>query len=119
MGFVITEFLKMPPLPAQYQHQSGHVELVRYLAAEGARVEPGTSIVLIENWWASFEVVCEVHARLAKNLLDSLPGMLIEEGSDLAFLVLEPDWLPKDGKFSSLKHISDKRIKPRPMRDSA
>ncbi len=86
MGFVITEFLKLPALPARYQHQSEQVELIRYLAAEGTTVEPGSPVVLIENWWATFEVVCEVRAKLAKNLLDSLPGVLLDEGSELVFL---------------------------------
>jgi hypothetical protein len=119
VGFVITEFLKLPPLPDQYRHQSGHVEVLRYLVAERTTVEPGTSVLLVENWWATFEVVCEVRAVVAKNLLDSLHGVQVQEGSELAFLILEPDCLPPDGKFSSLKHLSDKRIKPRSTRESA
>lgn len=76
MGFVITEFATIPALPAQYRHQTNRVSIVRYLVPEGTDIEPGTPLVLIENWWARFELISEVRARVAKNLLDAVPEII-------------------------------------------
>lgn len=110
MGFIITEFARVPNPEPQYRHQSNRMTVVAYLAKEGARIEPGAPIVRLENFWAVFEVLSDVPARIAKNLYDWAPSITLSTGSELALLVYEDD-LPKDTPLFSTRVVSVKREK--------
>jgi hypothetical protein len=112
MGIVLTEIAKIPVVPAKYRHQSGVVKLVKYLVAEGTSVEPGTPLALLENWWARFELVCEVKAIAAKNLLDGVPGITLSEDSPVTFLLIDPGDFTKGATLCAIRHIEDIRARP-------
>ena len=54
-------------------------------------LDPGTPLAVLENWWARFELICEVKAIAAKNLLDRVPGISLSEGSPITLLLIDPD----------------------------
>lgn len=89
MAFVITEFARVPEPEAQYRHQSNHMSVARYFVKEGGRVAAGEPIVLLENYWARFELVADVPALVAKNLYDWASGVQLAVGAEVALLAYD------------------------------
>ncbi len=110
MGFLITEFLRVPKPEQAYQHQLDSMTVLEYLADEGTRVEAGSPIVRLENYWAVFEVSSTVPARIAKNLYDWTPSITLSTGREISLLVFDDD-LPKNASLFSTRVVSIKREK--------
>ena len=75
-------------------------------------LDPGTPLAVLENWWARFELICEVKAIAAKNLLDRVPGISLSEGSPITFLLINPDDVTEGMTLCTLRHVADVRVKP-------
>jgi pyruvate/2-oxoglutarate dehydrogenase complex dihydrolipoamide acyltransferase (E2) component len=45
-------FFSVPQLPPEVAHQSDLVEIRKYLPTEGSRLDVGSPVALIENYWA-------------------------------------------------------------------
>lgn len=103
MGVVITEIARVPEPEPALRHQSNRMSLVRYLVKEGGHVEAGEPFVLLENYWARFELVAEVPALVAKNLFDWVPGISLEIGSELALLAFDETMLSKGKPLISVR----------------
>ena len=110
MGFIITEFARIPEPEEQYQHQSNSMTVIAYLAKEGSRIEAGAPIVRLENFWAVFEVLSIVPAHIAKNLYDWTPSITLSTGSEIALLIYDDD-LPKDTPLFATRVVSVKKEK--------
>jgi hypothetical protein len=110
MGFIVTEFVRVPEPEVRYRHQSNAMTVVAYLATEGSRIKAGAPIVRLENWWAVFEVVTAVPATVAKNLYDWAPSITLSTGREIALLAYDDD-LPKDAVLFSTRVVSVKHEK--------
>jgi hypothetical protein len=109
---LIYDFANVPEPSPEYHHQSNTMALVRYRAAEGQRLSAGAPIVLLENWWAVFEVSITVPAVLAKNFFDGVPGIELPVGTPVALLFFEPDDLTSERPVFDTRVVSQKRERP-------
>ncbi|MEQ8859966.1 MAG: hypothetical protein RIC56_15085 [Pseudomonadales bacterium] len=112
MAALIYEFARIPKPPTQFRHQRDTMAVVHYVAEEGERVEPGEPLVLLENWWARFELVCRAPGTVAKNLFDAVPGIEVPTDTAVVFLFFDPADLPKVGELFELRHLADVRERP-------
>jgi hypothetical protein len=110
MGFIITDFARVPTPEPQLQHQSNRMDIAAYLIKEGSAIQAGTPIVRLENWWAVFELITNVPAKLEKNLYDWAPGISLSVGSEIALLSYS-EGLPQGACLFSTRVVSIKRMK--------
>lgn len=89
---LLYHFVTVPPLPKDVQHQSGTVEIVRYLVPEDHDVEADTAILTVRNWWAEMEVLAGISGHLVTTIFKSFwcEGGQIRVGEPIALLVVDP-----------------------------
>ena|SRR5579864_3983833 len=103
-------FLPVPQIPLDFAHQSNQVELVKYLAKEGGRVQRGTPIALVENWWAVFQLNANGQGILKKTFFD--PGTSISVGDPIAIIGADGENIPYGQSYAVLEVVKMKREKP-------
>jgi hypothetical protein len=85
-------FFSIPDLPPEVSHQSNLVEIRKYLAAEGSRVEVGSTIALIENYWAVMTLKANGKGILTKTFFK--PGTSVKIGDPIAIISADGEGLP-------------------------
>jgi pyruvate/2-oxoglutarate dehydrogenase complex dihydrolipoamide acyltransferase (E2) component len=103
-------FLPVPQIPPDVAHQSNQVELIKYLAKEGSKVEVGTPIALVENWWAVFQLKANGVGTLKKTFFD--PGTTISVGDPIAIIGADGESIPYGQSYATLEVLKTKREKP-------
>jgi 2-oxoglutarate dehydrogenase E2 component (dihydrolipoamide succinyltransferase) len=103
-------FVKVPPLPPEISHQSNSVEVQKYLIKEGARVEEGTPLILLENYWATVQLRVPGQGIVKKLLFD--PGTTVRIGDPIAIISADGEAVPQDKTGPSLEIVRNKRTKP-------
>ena len=103
-------FLPVPQIPPEVAHQSNQVELVKYLAKEGSKVERGTPIALVENWWAIFQLMANGQGILKKTFFD--PGTSVSVGDPIAIIGADGEDIPYGQSYAVLEVVKMKREKP-------
>jgi len=104
-------FAKVPSLPPEVQHQSNAVEVVEYLAREGAAVQPGTPLLRVANWWAEMELDSVSRGFLAKTFFD--PGTRVLIGDPFAIIHCDGEDAPGKSPTAGLRVTRTLREKPR------
>jgi pyruvate dehydrogenase E2 component (dihydrolipoamide acetyltransferase) len=87
-------FFPVPQIPPEVAHQSNLVELVKYLAREGSKVDKVVPIALVENWLAVFQLRANGPAILKKTFFD--PGTSITVGDPIAIIGPDGEAIPYD-----------------------
>jgi len=103
-------FFPVPQIPPEVAHQSNQVELVKYLANEGDKVDKGMPIALVENWWAIFRLSANGPGILKKTFFD--PGTSITVGDPIAIIAADGEDIPYGQSHSVLEVVKMKREKP-------
>jgi len=103
-------FFPVPQIPPEVAHQSNQVELVKYQAKEGSKIEKGTPIALVENWWAVFQLRANSPGVLKKTFFD--PGTSIKVGDPIAIIGADGENLPYGQNYAVLEIVKTKREKP-------
>ena len=103
-------FVSIPDLPPEVSHQSNLVEIRRYLAAEGSRVEVGSTIALIENYWAVMTLKANGKGILTKTFFK--PGTSVKIGDPIAIISANGEALPYGTDHAILEVGERKRNKP-------
>jgi pyruvate/2-oxoglutarate dehydrogenase complex dihydrolipoamide acyltransferase (E2) component len=94
-------FFTIPKLPSEVAHQSNQVEVREYLATEGKTIEPGTPIVLIENYWALMRLKANGNGILKKTFFT--PGTSVKVGDQSPSSVVMENRFPMDRAIPSLR----------------
>jgi pyruvate/2-oxoglutarate dehydrogenase complex dihydrolipoamide acyltransferase (E2) component len=102
-------FLPVPQIPPEVAHQSNQVELLKYLTKEGSKVERGTPIALVENWWAVFQVRANGQGIVKKTFFD--PGTSIVVGDPIAIIGADGEDIPYGQSYAVLEVVNVKREK--------
>jgi pyruvate/2-oxoglutarate dehydrogenase complex dihydrolipoamide acyltransferase (E2) component len=105
-------FIKILPLPPDVAHQSNLVDVRKYLLKEGDKVQHGTPIVAIENYWALMELRANGTGIVKKILFDS--GTTVKIGDPVAIIGADGEAIPHSKNDSFLEIVKNKRNKPRP-----
>lgn len=105
-------FIKIPSLPPDVSHQSNLVEVRKYLLKEGDKVQRGTPIVTIENYWALMQLRANGSGIVQKILFDS--GTTVKIGDPIAIIGADGEAIPRSKNDSLLEIVKNKRNKPRP-----
>jgi pyruvate/2-oxoglutarate dehydrogenase complex dihydrolipoamide acyltransferase (E2) component len=103
-------FFPVPQIPPEVAHQSNQVELVKYQAKEGSKIEKGTPIALVENWWAVFQLRANGPGVLKRTFFD--PGTSIRVGDPIAIIGADGENLPYGQNYAVLEIVKTKREKP-------
>jgi pyruvate/2-oxoglutarate dehydrogenase complex dihydrolipoamide acyltransferase (E2) component len=103
-------FFPVPELPREVAHQSGNVDLKRYLVAEGDSVDAGTPIAVIENYWAKMLLKANGKGIVMKTILK--PGVTAKVGDPIATIGADGEDIPYRKPYAILEVIELKRRKP-------
>jgi pyruvate/2-oxoglutarate dehydrogenase complex dihydrolipoamide acyltransferase (E2) component len=103
-------FVKVPKLPPEVSHQTGSVEVVRYMVGENQPVKKGQTIVLVQNWWARMALKAVGSGYVSKTFFD--PHTQVSEGVPFAIVECDPEDGPKDGHTCELEVVERIREKP-------
>jgi pyruvate/2-oxoglutarate dehydrogenase complex dihydrolipoamide acyltransferase (E2) component len=103
-------FFPVPPIPPEVAHQSNQVELIKYLAKEGSKVDKGMPIAMVENWWAVFQLRANGPGILKKTFFD--PGTSIAVGDPIAIIGADGEAIPYGQSYAVLEVVKMKREKP-------
>ena len=102
-------YLSVPDLPADVAHQSNLVEIRKYLATEGTRLEFGSPVALIENYWAFMTLKANGKGVLRKTFFE--PGTSVKIGDPIAVVRADGEDVPY-GKEPLVEITERKREKP-------
>ena len=103
-------FFTVPNLPAEISHQSNQVQLQQYLLQEGAPVDSGTPVAVVENYWAKMQLKAKGKGILEKTLFR--PGTHVKIGDPIAIIGADGEELPHERNCSILEVMTIKRRKP-------
>lgn len=103
-------FVPVPKLPPEVSHQSNNVDLIKYVAAERGKVNIGTPIALVENFWAVIEITATSPGLLKKTFFDS--HTVIPIGDPIAIIEADGENLPYGKDRSKARIVKMKRDKP-------
>jgi pyruvate dehydrogenase E2 component (dihydrolipoamide acetyltransferase) len=106
-------YFSVPKLPPEIAHQSNLVEIRKYLASEGSRVEVGSPIALVENHWAVITLKANGKGILKKTFFDR--GASVKIGDPIAIIGADGECIPHGTDLAVLEVTEHKRSKP--MRD--
>ncbi|HXZ26947.1 MAG TPA: biotin/lipoyl-containing protein [Terriglobales bacterium] len=102
-------FVRVPELDPTVQHQSGTVDVVRYLLNEGDQVSPGTPLALVENYWALLRIAATGPGYVSKTFFR--PGMTVKVGDPIAIVNADGEDLPYDKPSATIEVVERKRAK--------
>jgi pyruvate/2-oxoglutarate dehydrogenase complex dihydrolipoamide acyltransferase (E2) component len=103
-------FLRIPKLLPEVAHQSGTVEIKKYLLREGRPVNAGTPIVLVENYWAIMQFETVGTGVFRKAFFDE--GMIVKIGDPIGIVATDGDDLVYDKDNLTVKVIEMIRERP-------
>jgi pyruvate/2-oxoglutarate dehydrogenase complex dihydrolipoamide acyltransferase (E2) component len=103
-------YVNVPRLPPAIQHQSGAVEVIRYLVTEGDRVSAGTPLVRVQNWWAVMEFDAAGAGFVSKTFFDR--GTHVNVASPFAIITCDPEDRPRTEESCVVRVIKRLRDKP-------
>jgi pyruvate/2-oxoglutarate dehydrogenase complex dihydrolipoamide acyltransferase (E2) component len=103
-------YVKVPRLPPAVQHQTGSVEVVKYLAREGDHLVAGTPLVQVENWWAVMEFDAVGPGLLSKTFFGR--GTLVKVADPFAIVICDPEDGPHSEESCTIRVIEHLREKP-------
>lgn len=103
-------FFRVPKLPHEVAHQSGTVDIQKYLISEGQRVGIGTPIALVENYWAVMQINANGNGILKRTFFDA--GSSVQYDDPIAIIICDGEDVPPRDSQATLKVIRMKRTKP-------
>jgi len=103
-------FFAVPQLPPEVSHQSNRVEIKRYLLREKSRVQAGTPVALIENFWAVMTLKANGKGSLQKTFFE--PGAIVGIGDPIAIIGADGEDIPYGKPLVLLEVTERKRLKP-------
>ena len=103
-------FFKVPELPSKIAHQSNQVQIRKYLVREGAPVEIGTPVALVENWWAGMVLKANGKGLLTKRIFE--PGTQVKVGDPIAVIGANGENIPYERDYVLLEVTQHKRRQP-------
>ena len=107
-------FVRVPELPHDVAHQSGQVQLIRYLVEERDWIEPGSGVALIENWWAEMRLEATSKGLVKKLLFEPHTAMSI--GTPIAIVGCDGEEAPCGKPEVTLTVVRRIRKKPHARR---
>jgi pyruvate dehydrogenase E2 component (dihydrolipoamide acetyltransferase) len=79
-------------LPREVSHQSDTVEIQKYLVADGGKVDVGTPVAVIENYWAVMNLKANGPGIVTKTFFS--PGTVVRVGDPIAIISADGESLP-------------------------
>jgi pyruvate/2-oxoglutarate dehydrogenase complex dihydrolipoamide acyltransferase (E2) component len=110
-------YFPVPTLPPEISHQSNIVEIRRYLAAEGSVVDVGTSIVVIENYWAVMTLKANGKGILRKIFFER--GTSVKIGDPIAIIGSDGENISYGKEYASVEITERKRQRPSGKQESS
>lgn len=112
-------FVPIPKIPKEFSHQNNTVAIMKYLVKEGQAVQPGTPLVIVQNWWAEFQIESTTNGIVEKTFFDkSNGGTYVTVGHPFAIITCDPEDAPaKDQSKLTLRKVL--REKPKPQQDKS
>jgi pyruvate/2-oxoglutarate dehydrogenase complex dihydrolipoamide acyltransferase (E2) component len=107
---IIYYYVNVPELPAAVQHQSGTIEVVKYLVNEGDRVSAGTPLMQAKNWWAMLEFDAVGAGVVSKTFFTR--GTHVKIHDPFAIILCDPEDGPRSGESSLVRVVEHVRRKP-------
>jgi pyruvate/2-oxoglutarate dehydrogenase complex dihydrolipoamide acyltransferase (E2) component len=107
---IIYYYVDVPELPAAVQHQSGTVEVAKYLVKEGDQVSAGTPLMQAANWWAILEFGAVGAGVVSKTFFTC--GTHVKIHDPFAIILCDPEDRPRTGESSSVRIVEHVRRKP-------
>jgi pyruvate dehydrogenase E2 component (dihydrolipoamide acetyltransferase) len=102
-------YFSVPKLPPDVAHQSNLVEIRKYLATEGTRLDVGSPVALIENCWALMTLKANGKGVLRKTFFE--PGTSVKIGDPIAVVGADGEDVPY-GNEPVVEITEQKREKP-------
>jgi pyruvate dehydrogenase E2 component (dihydrolipoamide acetyltransferase) len=109
MGFWY--FFTVPALPREVSHQSNTVEIQKYLVREGDKVDIGTPVAVIENYWAVMNLKANGSGLVTKTFFPRGTGVRV--GDPIAIISADGESIPYGKPYSVVEIVKAKREKPR------
>jgi pyruvate/2-oxoglutarate dehydrogenase complex dihydrolipoamide acyltransferase (E2) component len=103
-------YVPVPELPAKIAHQSNSVRIVEYHVQEDQKVEPGTPLVTVENWWAKMQIDSTSPGYVSKLFFS--PGTDVRVGDPFAIITCDGEDAPAGRPASALRILTITRQKP-------
>lgn len=94
----------------RYRHQSGLVELHEYHVVEGDRIEAGSPLATVENWWARFEIAAIGPGIVLKTFFS--PGTHVKVGDPILIVGCDGENAPAGATVSTMVVRHEKRVRP-------
>jgi len=107
---IIYYYVKVPELPAAVQHQSGTVEVIKYLVKEGDRVSAGIPLMQATNWWAILEFDAVGSGLVSKTFFAR--GTHVKTHDPFAIILCDPEDRPRTEESSFVRIVEHVRRKP-------
>jgi pyruvate/2-oxoglutarate dehydrogenase complex dihydrolipoamide acyltransferase (E2) component len=107
---ILYYYVNVPRLPSAVQHQSGTVEIVRYLVREGDRVSARTPIVQVQNWWAVMEFDAVGTGFVSKTFFER--GTNVKVADPFAIIICDPEDRPRTEESCIVRIVERLRDKP-------
>ena len=86
-------FANIPHLPPSVHHQSGMVEVLKYLVKEGDNVPAGAPLMRVQNWWAIMEIDASGAGVVSKTFFTR--GTHVNVGDPFAIIACDPEDRPR------------------------
>ena len=86
------------------------MELKKYLAAEGSRIDRGTPVARVENYWAVIMLKANGKGILKKTFFE--PGVSVKIGDPIAIIGADGENIPNGKEYTVVEVIEHKRKKP-------
>src|SRR4051812_26664926 len=102
-------FFTIPQLPQEVSHQSNTVEIQKYLVSEGDKLDAGTALAVIENYWAVMSLKTNGSGIVAKTFFPS--GTTVKIGDPIAIINADGESIPYGKADSVLEIVKTKREK--------
>jgi pyruvate dehydrogenase E2 component (dihydrolipoamide acetyltransferase) len=102
-------YFSVPKLPADVAHQSNLVEIRKYLATEGTRLDVGSPVALIENYWAIMTLKANGKGVLRKTFFE--PGTSVKIGDPIAVVGADGEAVPYGKEYAVVEITERKREK--------
>lgn len=109
-GMILYYYVNVPELPRAVQHQSGSVEVIKFLVKEGDQVSAGTPLMQAENWWAILEFDAVGAGVVSKTFFDR--GTHVKINHPFAIILCNPEDRPRTEESSSVRIVQHVRHKP-------
>jgi pyruvate/2-oxoglutarate dehydrogenase complex dihydrolipoamide acyltransferase (E2) component len=110
-------YFSVPKLPPDVSRQSNIVEIRKYLAPEGSAIDVGTSIALVENYWAVMTLKANGKGILRKAIFE--PGASVKVGDPIAVIGSEGENIPYEKESASVEITERRRQKPSRKKESS